>query len=474
MASVRLGAAYQIAINYAAVFAWAVLVLGITVHFAVNADIDRQRDREMSAELERLSHEPTRPELLRELRWREERRAQDGFRYALFDRTGKRVAGTLDIVRPESNGPEPIGLETTGLEARPVASTTGLNGPTRMGVVDTADGTRLVISASSGPFQPVSQILMKYFLITFAALLVANLIGGLLLARYLRLRLRPISTTVNAVVAGDLDQRVPISKRGDEFDAAGQALNLMLDRIAGLMENLRQVSSDIAHDLRKPLIRLLCQTDRLGQGEGAEEQVLATGDEMLALFSAILRIAEVEGGGLERSFEELDLSQLIGEVAESFEPALIDAGDRFDWSIEPGIMCLANKELLAQLAANLLDNARIHTPTGTAIRLSLSSQGADAILAVEDNGLGVREEDREKLLQRFFRADSSRTTPGNGLGLSLVAAATRVHGGRVDIENVEPGLRIIVTLPRLIDEQEQGGEAPPEPRGLLSFLRRDQ
>lgn len=460
MASVRLGAAYQIAINYAAVFAWAVLVLGITVHFAVNADIDRQRDREISAELERLSREPTQTELLRELRWREEGGVANGFRYALFDRTGKRVAGSLDIGR----------LEVAGLRAMPA----GPNGAMRMGVADTAGGTRLVISAGRGPSQPVSQILMKYFLITFAGLLVANVIGGLLLARYLRLRLRPISATVNAVVAGDLDQRVPIGNRGDEFDAAGQALNLMLDRIAGLMENLRQVSSDIAHDLRKPLIRLLCQTDRLGQVEGAEERVLATGDEMLALFSAILRIAEVEGGGLERSFEELDLSQLIGEVAESFEPALIDAGNRFDWSIEPGIRSLANKELLAQLAANLLDNARIHTPTGTAIRISLFSQGADAILVVEDNGPGVREEDREKLLQRFFRADSSRTTPGNGLGLSLVAAAARVHGGRVDIENVEPGLRIIVTLPRLIDEQEESGDTPPDPKSLLGFLRRNQ
>jgi signal transduction histidine kinase len=461
MANVRLGAAYQIAVNYAAVFAWAVLVLGLTVHFAVNADIDRQRDREISAELERLSREPSRPELLRELAWRQNGGVMDGFRYALFDRGGKRVAGTLDIARPA----------TTGLHPLPEAIATKEAETRRLGVVDAADGTRLAISAGRGPSEPVSQLLMKYFLITFAGLLLANMVGGLLLARYLRLRLQPISATANAIVSGDLGQRVPIGPRGDEFDEAGQALNLMLDRIAGLMENLRQVSSDIAHDLRKPLIRLLCQTDRLGEVEGAEERVLAMGDEMLALFSSILRIAEVEGGGLERSFEEIDLSQLMAEVSESFEPALTDAGDVFSWAIEPDIAVLGNKELLGQLAANLLDNARIHTPAGTAIRLSLSAEGTRVVLAVEDNGPGVREEDRAKLLQRFFRADSSRSTPGNGLGLSLVAAAAGVHGGGVDIRNLNPGLRISVTLARLGAEQDSGEEPGVQRRPLLSFLQ---
>jgi signal transduction histidine kinase len=128
---------------------------------------------------------------------------------------------------------------------------------------------------------------------------------------------------------------------------------------------------------------------------------------------------------------------------------LVDGGDVIDWTIQPDITVMGNRELLAQMAANLLDNARIHTPAGTAIAFRLALDGGDARLSVEDNGPGVTDEDRAKLLQRFFRAEASRTTPGNGLGLNLVAAVARAHNGRVTIDDADPGLRVIVTLPGL-------------------------
>lgn len=464
MPSLRSSAAYRIAVNYAAVFAWSILILGAMVYLAINAELDQRRDREISEELYRLSREPDRAELLRELRWRAEKISDDQFVYGLFDTDGRRIAGNLEIDMPRKLGLGEAALQPRGEQVRMI----------RIGVSDAPGRTRLVVAANPEIQSDIQRTILKYFLAAFISLVLISVASGWLLARHLRKRLEPISATADAIVTGELDLRVPLAGRDDEFDAVGRAFNLMLDRIAGLMENLRQVSSDIAHDLRKPLIRLLNQADRLGQAEGAERRVLEIGDEMLALFAGILRIAEVEGGSLERSFERVDLSTLLTDVSESFEPALADSGHSIRWFVEPDVAVMGSKELLAQLAANLLDNARIHTPPGTAIRLLLASDGPFARLSVEDDGPGVSEADRQKLLQRFFRADSSRTTPGNGLGLSLVAAAARAHGGTVTIEDAEPGLRIRVTLGRLQERPEAEGPPPPRESGLLGLLRRRQ
>lgn len=435
MPSLRASAAYRIAATGAAVLAWAIILLGAVVYFAADAEFSRRRDLEIIDELDRLSREPTDAELLRELAWREEAQTSR-FDYALFDRTGKRVIGSLDISAPAP------GIRELSVEAP------GGRRMIRVGVIGLSEDRRLAVALDTKAKGRIDLTILKLFLFAFVGMLAICALGGFILARYLRYRLNAITATADAIVTGDIEWRVPVSSRGDEFDAVGRSVNQMLDRIAGLMENLRQVSSDIAHDLRKPLIRLLLQTDRLGEEKGAQQRVVELGDELLMLFSGILRIAEVEGGGLERGFEEVDLSTVMSEVSEGFAPALFDDGHQFVWTIEPNVSVKGNRELLAQLAANLLDNARIHTPPGTSIALSLGSVGGDARLSVADNGPGVAEGERDKLLQRFFRAEDSRTTPGNGLGLSLVAAVVRAHGGTVMVEDAGPGLRIVVTLPR--------------------------
>jgi hypothetical protein len=459
MASVRSRAVYKIAVNYAAIFIWANLLLGGAVYFAVNAESTRQTNQQIAAELDRLSHEPNHETLVRLLAGRQADELNNSFLYALFDKGGARVVGALDIQRPDP-GLRVVSLPLENGESRSV----------RAGAIDLADGSRLVVAQDMTLVASLNKILLKVLIVAFLVSLVVSAIGGLILGRYLRSRLRPISTTANAIVAGNLAVRVPVLLPGDEFDAAGHVLNLMLDRIAGLMENLRQVSSDIAHDLRKPLIRLLCQTDRLGQDERAVESVYRTGDELLALFASILRLAEVEGGDLQRSFERIDLSAEMNEVAESFAPALADAGDTLEWIVEPDINVLGNRELLGQLAANLLDNARIHTPVGTVIRLRLMDDEEQAVLIVEDDGPGVSAEDRGKLLQRFYRTEASRTTDGNGLGLSLVAASARAHRGTVNVEDACPGLRIVVRLPKLNDAQLEEPVAVEHP-GFVDTLQ---
>lgn len=435
MISVRASAAYRIAFTYAAAFAAAVLLLGMAVYFAADAEFRRQRDQAISEEVADLAREQDPRELIQEIDGREATRTTDSFGYALFDQAGRRIAGGLDTPRPDA-----------GFSV--IVFQDPVEGPdfARAKAVDLAGGRRLVVAVDSEAIETIDRTILSLFGGAFVVVLAIGAAGSIILGRYLRARLSAISSTANAIVDGDTTQRVPVGPRGDEFDVVALALNSMLDRIAGLMENLRQVSSDVAHDLRTPLLRLRNELEQVGKVEGAAERAIELGEELLRLFAAILRIAEVEGGGLERDFGSVDLSALAETVCEGFLPAVFDSGRILTSNIVPDIKVLGDRELLAQAMANLLDNAIVHTPPGTTITLGLSQNDGMAILFVDDDGPGVPPTESLRLTQRFFRAEASRTTRGNGLGLSLVAAVANVHVGKIMIDGSH-GLRVTLMLP---------------------------
>jgi signal transduction histidine kinase len=437
MTSLRSSAAYRIAFTYAAAFAAAVLLLGLAVYLAADLEFRRQRDQAISEEVADLARETDPAELMQEIAGREATRATDSFGYALFDTQGRRIGGTMDTPRPAAGFSMIVFRDP--VEGPDVA---------RAKAVDLPGGRRLVVGVDSEAIEEIDETILTLFGIAFAVVLVIGGAGALILGRYLQRRLSAISSTANAIVAGDTRHRIPVGPRGDEFDVVALALNTMLDRIDGLMENLRQVSSDVAHDLRTPLLRLRNELEQVGKVENAQERAIELGDELLKLFAAILRIAEVEGGGLEQDFAPVDLSTLAETVCDGFLPAVYDSGRALTWSIVPGMNVLGDRELLAQAMANLLDNAIVHTPPGTAIALSLSQIDGMVSLFVADNGPGVPAADRLRLTRRFFRGEASRTTPGNGLGLSLVAAVTHAHCGKIGIDDAR-GLRVMITLPIL-------------------------
>ncbi len=437
MPSLRSSTAYRIAFSYAAAFAAAFLLLGIAVYLAADAEFRHQRDQVLAEEMEDLSQEGVGAKLVHEIEERSRLRTREDFGYALFDREGRRIGGHLDVPRP------PLGYSPLYFK-----DAHGKEEIFRAKAVDLGDSSRLVVAINSESIEAIDRAILSLFAIAFCVVIAIGLIGALLFGRYLRARLDTISRTANAIVAGDASQRIAVGARGDEFDQVALALNIMLDRIDSLMENLRQVSSDVAHDLRTPLLRLRNQLEQVGRVQGAKQRAIELGDDLLKLFAAILRIAEVEAGDLKRSFASVDLSVLTADVAESYAPALVESGHAFKWMVAPGVAVLGDRELLAQIVANLLDNARVHTPAGTAITLTLYAEGCIARLAVTDNGPGVSAATRARLRHRFFRGEASRTTPGNGLGLSLVAAVADAHEGSVEFEDAEPGLTVIVTLPR--------------------------
>ena len=272
------------------------------------------------------------------------------------------------------------------------------------------------------------------------------LCGAVMMSRSTARRLEAINATSRRIMRGDLSQRVPTRGTHDEFDQLAASLNSMLDQIQRLMDGVRHVSDNIAHDLKTPLMRLRNRLETLSHTCDADhdeaEHALAEADAMLATFNALLRIARIEAGARREAFCDVPLRGVIEDAAELYEALAEDNGQTFDLQINAEPTILGDRDLLFQAIANLLDNAIKYTPANGCIQLRLEGDEAHAHIIVTDSGPGIAEGDRERALERFVRLEDSRSTPGNGLGLSLVAAVAKLHGARINFANANPGLII--------------------------------
>lgn len=359
---------------------------------------------------------------------------------ALFGPDGRRMAGNL-----ATSAPAPGWQRITFFDP--------LEGPdiARAKVTALPGGYLLVVAADLEDLQAMDHAILGIFALAMVILLGIGLGGALVLARYLQAKLAVIDDTAAAIVAGDLARRAPVGRNGDEFDRVAASLNAMLDRIASLIANLRQVSADLAHDLRTPLAGLRNHLERMAQGAQGSAQIgpaLDKTDEVLQLFDAILRISEVEEGSLRRAFTRMDLAGLLGELSETLDLLAEDAGKRLETRWQPGLYVLGDRQLLAQVLTNLVENAMRHTPPGAMIEVSVLGDADYVELQVRDNGPGIPEADRARVLQRFVRLESSRSTSGHGLGLSLVSAIAAAHGARLTLGDAAPGLIVTLTFSR--------------------------
>lgn len=278
--------------------------------------------------------------------------------------------------------------------------------------------------------------------------------GGALMSRSTIGRIDAVNRTSREIMKGDLTRRVPTAGTGDEFDQLAENLNSMLDRIEALMLGIRQVSDNIAHDLRSPLTRLRSRLEmaRMGDLDAARartliEETIAEADTLLSTFNALLRIAEIEAGRSRAGFADVDLSAVTGDVVELYEPLAQERKQALTTDIDAGLAITGDRHLLSQAIANLIDNAIKYTPEGRAIAVTLKAAPQGAVLRVADGGPGIPAEFREKVLQRFFRLEASRSTPGSGLGLSLVAAVAQLHDARMQLDDNKPGLIVTIRFP---------------------------
>lgn len=279
--------------------------------------------------------------------------------------------------------------------------------------------------------------------------------GGALVSRSFLTRTDAMARACRAIMDGDMRARIPVRGSGDELDRLASTINEMLDRIAALMDNLHQVTSDIAHDLRTPVTLLRNRLERV-QSEArstddyreALQGAIAKSDEILAQFAALLRIAQIEGGARRAAFAPVALAALLHHMRDIFGAVAEESGHRLDLGLVEDVTIRGDRQLLVQLFSNLIENALLHTPSGTQITLSVATRDGQAIARVEDNGPGVPREEHAKLFQRLYRREASRTRPGYGLGLSLVAAVAELHGAKVAIvDRAAPGLCVELRFP---------------------------
>ena len=291
------------------------------------------------------------------------------------------------------------------------------------------------------------------------------LLGGWLMSAGVVRRIEAINEVGREIMDGDLSRRVSSDGSGDEFDQLAVNLNRMLARIEALMASVRQVSDNIAHDLRTPLSRLhtklsqLRDTDLPAGSAVGVDAAINDAEELLSAFNALLRIARVESGSRRAAFTDLDPVPLLHDVAELYEPLAADKGQTLE--VQPalpaaggagnlpadqGLRVHGDRDLLFQALANLLDNAIKSTPEGGRILLGVAAVDEALDISVTDTGPGIPSELRRKVLQRFYRIDESRSAPGHGLGLSLVQAVAQLHGAALRLDDAEPGLRVVLSL----------------------------
>jgi len=365
-----------------------------------------------------------------------------GMGYIVTDASGRRRAGSL-----VANVPPPGWSEFV-----PFHSPDG--GPAMAQAINAPlpGGGRLVVAADRAVVDQMDLKLLALFLSAFALILAVGTAAVIGLGRLVRGRLSSIEGSAEAIMAGDLSRRMPLDGSAEEFDRLAMILNGMLDRIQTLMNNLKQVSSDIAHDLRTPLNRLrgrLEESERTSTEPIQQERLAAAireADDLLDLFSSILAISEIEGQTVRSRFQSVELHDVIEEIAEAFRPAFEQAGRSLMLAIVPVAIC-GDRQLIQRCLVNLLDNALAHTPPGTDVTISTEARDGQMALTIADNGPGIADGDCERIFQRFARLDHSRSTSGYGLGLNMVAAIAAAHGGNARVVPAAVGLTVEILLP---------------------------
>jgi signal transduction histidine kinase len=442
-------ASFRLSALYAVLFGGCVLLLGAVAFWSTRSALEQQLTRRIEAEMMLLEQEARSDGLDHLVATVQQRtRAKGNLDYFVADPAGKRLAGDLPIISDR------LGWVETDAGQDANEERGGENETVRVLVKQLDGGFRLGVGEDLEQVGEMEETFLGILASAFGIILVLGIGGGLLLSATFLRRVDLITRTADAIIAGDLSRRIVRTGSGDDFDHLSATLNAMLDRIAGLMENLRQVSSDIAHDLRTPLSRLRQELEEAKDRnltatdyKGVVERAVGEADLLLETFSALLRIAQIEAGTRRSAFRLLDLSDVLRTVAEAYAPAVEERGRRLRTEISDGAQVHGDRGLLSQLFVNLVENALHHTPPGTTITLRLSLRPTGPVAEVADTGSGIPEDERAKVFRRFYRLERSRTTAGSGLGLSTVAAIVELHHAAIELLDNKPGLLVVIRFP---------------------------
>ena len=468
---------FRLSLTYLALFSAAAIVAIVYIYWNTTVLLSRQLNQTIDAELKGLAEQYRGGGLDQLVRTVAERTQTPGNSlYLVADGEGRRLAGNLSAVSPDlwnSLGPVEFVYRrpaTGGVERRLAFAN----------VFRLPSGYRLIVGRDIEDRRELARMVRSAMLWGLGVMALFGIGGGYWVSRKLLARIDALSDTTRTIMEGNLTGRLPVNGSGDELDRLSESLNLMLARIEQLMAGLREVSDNIAHDLKTPLNRLRNRVEgalREPYGEPvyreALERTIEEADGLIKTFNALLSIARIEAGAGGENRETLDVSTLLRDVAELYEPVAEERGLMLKAEADAPVMVRADRQLLGQAIANLIDNAIKYGTAEAAgngagvkpeVEVRAVAKGPVAEIVVTDRGLGVPPAERERVLGRFVRLEASRSEPGSGLGLSLVAAVARLHGGSLRLEDNEPGLRVILALP-IEGEALVNGAPPPGPAG---------
>jgi signal transduction histidine kinase len=439
--------AFKLSLVYLLVFSSLSILVLVYVAWQATRLVEQQTAATVNAEIKGLAEQYRQGGVRRLAEVIEERARQPGAAslYLLTDFTGTPIAGNIGELPSTllaTPGTREIGYANKDGDRR--AEHTAL-----VEVIALAGNYRLLVGRDLGERERLRTVMLRAMGWSLILIVGAGLAGGVFISRRVLFRIDAMSETGRTIMAGDLSGRLPVTGSGDEFDRLALATNDMLDRIAELMAGVKQVSDNIAHDLKTPLTRLRNRAEAaLRHGSDTEqmrdalEEVIAESDALISTFNALLLIARAESGAARDLMRPVDLGEVLRGVGELYEP-LADE--------ESEVRTIASRELLGQALANLLDNAlKYGAPsdgTSGGITVALEADDTESRLVVADRGPGIASQDRERAQERFVRLEASRSRPGSGLGLALAAAVARLHGGALRLEDNAPGLRAVISLP---------------------------
>ncbi len=458
---------FRLGLLHASAFAISVTVLFLVVYWTTDLTLSHQLDRDIEAESAELVSQAKIQGLegLEQTLANRVRARSDAY-YLLQGPDGRRLAGNFPD-RPA--GPGWIDAYRT-LDRNDNVPKDRAHLIRAMGVPVT-DGALLFVGRDTYPLNELREAIVRGFGICLVFTVALALGSSILMSTSVLRRIAAITRATREIMGGEIARRIPTSGRRDEFDDLATRLNEMLDRIQALMENLRQVSNEIAHDLRTPLTRLRQRLElALSRAPGGEDEALVLApaiedvDAILQTFTSLLRIAQIEAGTRRAGFTIVDLSSLVDDLLEIYVPVAAADQRKLEGHIAHDVRALGDRELLTQMLANLIENALQHTPEGTRVDLCLRETDRGPVLTLADNGPGIPEAMREQVFERFARLDAARTTPGSGLGLSLVAAVAELHGSAVELSDNQPGLRVTLRFAGLGSRAKPTGQQVIEQR----------
>ena len=439
---------FRLSVLYGGVFALCVIILLVVNYRTATIALEDQIKTEIAEELHSLITEASNDgttAIARDINDQVQLPGGSSSYYFLSDRNGKRLAGNLSEMRPFA------GWQTAALNSTDLMKPSNRDVDHELWSQGTflADGSFLMVGRDAFGVKMLQETILNSYAWSVGIAFVLAAGAGIAVSRRFLGRIDAINTTSLAIMEGQLKERIPVKGSSDEIDRLSMNLNRLFDSNQSLMESLKQVGTNIAHDLRTPLGRLRQGLEELRSGasstsEPAISAAIAESDQLLEMFSALLRIAQIESGSRRANFKPVDLTAIFNRVAEGYRAVAEEEGQVFITALASEVHYHGDGELLLLMIANLLENSLRHTPSGTRIELSLDRMEKGLVGCIADNGPGIPADQRERVFERFYRLDSGRASAGNGLGLAMVAAIAELHGITVTLLDNAPGLNVVL------------------------------